>query len=50
MSVITNEAIDEVDSTMDANHEEVLEAGVMIVPRMTALIRGALRAIAAEHA
>jgi purine-nucleoside phosphorylase len=50
MSGITNEAIDEVDSTMDANHEEVLEAGVMIVPRMTALIRGALRAIAAERA
>ncbi|MBW4435531.1 MAG: purine-nucleoside phosphorylase [Pleurocapsa minor GSE-CHR-MK-17-07R] len=47
MSGITNECIDQVDTTMDANHEEVLEAGVMIVPRMTALIRGALRGIAA---
>lgn len=42
ISGITNEGIDQVDSTQDANHEEVLEAGKVIVPRLTTLIRGVL--------
>jgi purine-nucleoside phosphorylase len=44
-SGITNRAIDELDSKGDANHEEVLEAGMLITPRLTALIRGVLRAM-----
>lgn len=43
MSGITNECIDTVDSAQEANHEEVLEAGATIVPRMEAIIRGVLR-------
>lgn len=46
MSGITNEGIDEVDTERDTNHEEVLEAGKLLVPRMTAIIRGVLRALA----
>jgi purine-nucleoside phosphorylase len=42
-SGITNNAIDRVDSAFDTNHEEVLEAGKVIVPRLTSLIRGVLR-------
>jgi len=42
-SGITNVAIDTIDSNADANHEEVLEAGRIIVPRMTTLLRGILR-------
>lgn len=45
-SGITNEAIDVLDSEGDTNHEEVLEAGVVIVPRLTALLRGVLRTLA----
>ena len=43
-SGITNVAIDMLDSELDANHEEVLEAGQVIVPRMTTVIRGVLKA------
>jgi len=43
-SGITNVAIDQIDSDGDANHEEVLEAGQVIVPRLTAVLRGVLRA------
>ncbi len=43
-SGITNVAIDLLDSELDANHEEVLEAGRVIVPRMTTVIRGVLKA------
>jgi purine-nucleoside phosphorylase len=43
VSGITNEAIDEVDSSRDTNHEEVLEAGLVIVPRLRALVRGVLK-------
>jgi purine-nucleoside phosphorylase len=45
-SGITNEAIDALDSEGDTNHEEVLEAGVVIVPRLTAMLRGVLRTLA----
>lgn len=42
-SGITNKAIDHVDSENDANHEEVLEAGKVLVPRLTHVLRGVLR-------
>lgn len=42
-SGITNVAIDEIDSDADANHEEVLEAGQVIVPRLTTVLRGVLQ-------
>jgi len=41
-SGITNVAIDDIDSDQQASHEEVLEAGVMLVPRLTAVLRGIL--------
>ncbi len=44
-SGVTNEAITHIDGTADASHEEVLEASRLIVPRMTALLRGVLRAV-----
>lgn len=44
-SGVTNEAITQVDGDADANHEEVLEAGRVIVPRMMALMRGVVRAV-----
>jgi hypothetical protein len=34
-----------VDGEADANHEEVLEAGRVIVPRMTVLLREVMRAL-----
>ena len=44
-SGITNEAIDQVDTEFETNHEEVLEAGKVIVPRMTTILKGVLRSI-----
>jgi purine-nucleoside phosphorylase len=42
-SGVTNRAIDEVDSELETNHEEVLEAADVIVPRLTAILKGLLR-------
>ena len=42
-SGITNRAIDEVDTELETNHEEVLEAGAIVVPRLTVLLKGLLR-------
>ncbi|PJF40110.1 MAG: purine-nucleoside phosphorylase [Chloroflexi bacterium] len=42
-SGITNEAISEIDTDLDASHEEVLDAGTMIVPKLTAILKGVLR-------
>lgn len=42
-SGITNAAIDSVDSELETNHEEVLEAGKIIVPRLTAILKGVLK-------
>ena len=39
-SGITNRAIDEVDTELETNHEEVLEAADVIVPRLTAILKG----------
>lgn len=41
-SGITNCAIDEVDTQSDTNHEEVLEAAEIIVPRLTTILKGLL--------
>ncbi len=46
MSGITNECIDAIDTPLDTNHEEVLEAGKLLVPRMSAIIRGVLKNLA----
>lgn len=45
-SGITNVAIDEVNSELEASHEEVLEAGALLVPRLTTVLRGVLRSLA----
>ena len=42
ISGISNVAIDDADSTSEASHEEVLEAGAWMTPRMTAVVRGVL--------
>jgi purine-nucleoside phosphorylase len=44
-SGLTNICIDDVDAPVETNHEEVLDAGAVLVPRLTALLRGVLRAI-----
>ncbi len=44
-SSITNKAIDQLDTAFETNHEEVLEIGAIIVPRLTAMIRGILEAL-----
>lgn len=42
LSGISNLVIDQVDGEGQASHEEVLEAGKLLVPRMLAVIRGVL--------
>ncbi len=42
-SGITNGTIDAVDTELETNHEEVLEAGEIIVPHLTRLLKGVLR-------
>ena len=44
-SGVTNVAIDNVDTDLETNHEEVLEAGKVIVPRMTTILREVLKAL-----
>ena len=44
-SAITNKSIDSVESETDANHEEVLEVGTLIVPKLKAIIRGVVAAL-----
>lgn len=45
MSGITNAAISTIDSNMEATHEEVLESGKLLAPRMASIMRGVLRAL-----
>ncbi len=45
MSGITNAAISTIDSNMEATHEEVLESGKLLAPRMSSIIHGVLRAL-----
>ena len=42
-SGITNEAIDAIDTPRVTSHEEVLETGQVVVPRMIGLLRGILQ-------
>ncbi len=42
LSTITNVAIDQVDADGEPSHEEVVEAGKIIVPRLTRLLLGVL--------
>ncbi|MBL8115977.1 MAG: purine-nucleoside phosphorylase [Anaerolineae bacterium] len=44
-SGITNEGIDTVDAEMETNHEEVLDAGKVMVPKLTTILRGVIRSI-----
>jgi purine-nucleoside phosphorylase len=45
LSGITNMAVDDVDAEAEADHEEVLETGRQLVPRLMALLRGILAAL-----
>lgn len=42
-SGITNVCIDSVDTVLETSHEEVLDAGSILVPKLTAILRGVLR-------
>lgn len=44
-SGITNEAIDDPDHETDTNHDEVLDAGKVIVPKLTTILRGVVRTL-----
>ncbi|MAS33256.1 MAG: purine-nucleoside phosphorylase [Anaerolineaceae bacterium] len=44
-SGITNVAIDSVDTELEASHEEVLDAGKVLVPRLSTILRGVLRSL-----
>jgi len=44
-SGITNVAIDNIESNLEANHEEVLDAGKILVPKLTAVVKGVLKAL-----
>lgn len=44
-SAITNKSIDSIESEANANHEEVLETGILIVPKLKAIIRGVVAAL-----
>jgi len=44
-SAISNMAVDDVDAEAEANHEEVLEAGRLLAPRLMALLRRILVAL-----
>ena len=44
-SGITNVSIDSIDDAGETSHEEVLEAGDILVPRLTTILKGVLRAL-----
>jgi purine-nucleoside phosphorylase len=46
LSTITNVAIDQLEATGQPSHQEVVDAGAVIVPRLTALILGVLSRLA----
>ncbi len=48
LSTITNVAIDHLEATGQPSHQEVVEAGQVIVPRLTALLLGVLERLAAH--
>lgn len=41
-SSITNVAIDQIDTELETSHEEVMEAGAVIVPKLAKILRGVL--------
>lgn len=45
ISTITNVAVDRLDAVEEADHEEVLETGKAVAPRLAALIKGVLKRI-----
>ena len=45
LSSITNVAIDEIDTTQETSHVEVMEMGAVIVPRLARIVRGVVRQI-----
>lgn len=45
LSGISNVAIDQIDGESEASHDEVLQAGAMITPRVTSIIKGVLARI-----
>jgi purine-nucleoside phosphorylase len=47
ISTITNMAIDDLASVAEPTHEEVAEAGAIIVPRLSKLLTGVLRRLPA---
>jgi len=49
ISSITNVSIDDLDSDEQTSHTEVMEAGKIIVPRLTALIVGILESLSAKN-
>ncbi|MFP4321265.1 MAG: purine-nucleoside phosphorylase [Anaerolineales bacterium] len=46
ISSISNTAIDQIDSEQDVSHDEVLEVGKQIVPRLLRLLPGIIREVA----
>lgn len=48
ISGITNLGIDDPESEVEANHEEVMEAGRLLVPRLEAVVRGVLQKLPRE--
>lgn len=46
MSGITNASIHSIDHHVEVSHTEVLDAAVLLVPRMSAIVRGVLRSMA----
>ncbi len=44
-SSITNVAIDEIDTTRETSHIEVMEMGAVIVPKLAKIVRGVVRKI-----
>jgi purine-nucleoside phosphorylase len=45
ISGITNIAIDAVDTDLDANHQEVLETGLVIVPKLASIVKGVVQSL-----
>ncbi len=49
ISTITNVAVDTLEAEEEADHEEVLETGRNVAPRLAALIKGILTRLSVEH-
>ncbi len=49
LSTITNVAVTEADSQQEPSHAEVIDAGQLIVPRLTTLLLGVLAGLEGEE-